>query len=477
MKISKVLRYCFEIFEEGIEALVWFLSKKDHDHKAHFERESKLISANKSGFSVTGKKFLSLKQSEENMIVVSPSGGGKTTTIILPTCYNNFDLSMIIIDPSGEILSKTKNHFISKGFKVLTLNFGNKDGSVYYNPLHRIKNNADVNKVSQMLVRATTSNGQLDFWANKSIELIGLMINFLLATVDKEYHHLAQVFHLLEILQGEPEKIDSLFADKAPENLWQKYKSLIGNSENTRASIISSAQASLGFIGNDPTLSDITSTDTLDFSSFRKEKTILYLNVPLGDMAYYSTILSIFWEQFFSFAFSELPQENDLHIMLILEELSSLYLPNLSNVFANGRKAKIPLLGILQSEMQLYNNYGEFNGKTILNNAATKIYFTGLSEECHRLEKTLGVYTYEDEKGNKRTRSLMTSDEIRTIPKNRVLIIPSGMRPIYAKITPYYKQKKLVKLSQLEIPDTVEEELPSYSATYLNLNQQKDNEV
>ncbi|KJJ39881.1 type IV secretory system conjugative DNA transfer family protein [Aequorivita vladivostokensis] len=477
MKLKEFFIYCLEMLEEGVDQLSIALSKKDHTHKARFERESKLVSANNKGFCVTGTKHLSVKQSEEQMIVVSPSGGGKTTTIILPSCYN-IDHSLIINDPSGEILEKTKNQFITRGFKVMTLNFGEKEGSVYYNPLHRIKNNADINKVAQMLVRSTTKDGQFDFWANKSVELIGLMINYLLSTTDKEYHHLAQVFNLLELLQGSPEKIDALFAENAPEHLWQKYKSLIGNSENTRASIISSALASLNFIGNDQTLSDLTSNDTIDFAQLRKEKTVIYLRLPLGDMSYYSTILSIFWEQFFSYIFSKLPQEDDLHISVILEELSSLHLPNLSNIFANARKFHTSILGILQSEMQLHNNYGEFNAKTILNNAATKVYFTGLTEECNQLQKILGEYSFKDEKGNKRTRSLMTSDEIRTMPKNKVLIIPSGIRPIYANIKPYYKQPQLVKLSETELPEDYKEDLPSYSAKYLDINTETiDDEV
>ena len=463
-----------EYFEEGVKSLEEFLSKKDHSLSSKFERESKLISARYKGFSITGRKHLSVKQSRENLVIVSPSGGGKTSTVIYPSCFNILS-SMIINDPSGEI-SKTKNYFLSRGFKVKTLDFGSKEDSIYYNPLKRVTSNADVVKVASMLVRSTSKKGDFDFWNNKSVELIAMFINFIIENEPPIHQNLGNVFHLLEILQGSPETIDRLFAEKASEQLFQKYKSLIGTSDNTRSSIIASAQASLSFIGNDPVLCDITSTDNFDFDMLRQEKTVLFLRCPLGDVGYYSTILSIFFEQFFAHVFSKIPDEKEDDIFILIDELSSLYLPNLANIISNSRTFRTPILGVLQSENQLYQNYGEFNAKTILNNANTKVYFTGLTDESNHLEKTLGRYEYTDEKGGTRSRSLMTSDEIRTMPKDTILIIPSGMRPIKAKVTPHYKQRHLMKLLDMNAPEDYTEETTIYSIQYKPFNAPTDEE-
>lgn len=463
-----------EYLEDGMRSLEELLSKKDHKLSSKFERESKLISAANKGFSITGRKHLSVKQSRENVIAISPSGGGKTSTIIFPTCFY-LQSSALINDPSGEI-SKSKNQFISRGFKVKTLDFGNKHNSIYYNPLKRVKTNADVVKVASMLVRSTSKKGDFDFWNNKSVELIAMFINFILENEPPIYQNLGNVFHMLEVLQGSPDTIDQLFAEKASEQLFQKYKSLIGTSDNTRSSIIASAQASLNFIGNDPVLCDITSTDNFDFDMLRKEKTVLFLRCPLGDVGYYSTIMSIFFEQFFAHIFSKLPEEKDDDIFVICDELSSLYLPNLANIISNSRKFRTPILGILQSINQLNENYGEYNAKTILNNANTKVYFTGLTDECKELEQTLGRFEYEDEKGAIRSRALMTSDEIRTMPRNTVLIIHSGMRPIKAKVTPHYRQPRLMKLLNMDAPENYQEETTNHSIQYLSFKQSTDEE-
>lgn len=463
-----------EYLEDGMRSLEELLAKKDHKLSSKFERESKLISAANKGFSITGRKHLSVKNSRENLVIVSPSGGGKTSTVIYPSCFN-IQSSMIINDPSGEII-KTKNYFLSKGFKVKTLDFGSKENSIYYNPLKRVKTNADVVKVASMLVRSTSKKADFDFWNNKSVELIAMFINFLRENEPPLYQNLGNVFHMLEVLQGSPDTIDRLFAQKASEKLFQKYKSLIGTSDNTRSSIIASAQASLSFIGNDSILLDITSSDNFDFNTLRNEKTVLFLRCPLGDVGYYSTINSIFFEQFFAHIFSKIPEEQDDDIFILIDELSSLYLPNLANIISNSRKFRTPILGVLQSISQLYQNYGEYNAKTILNNANTKVYFTGLTDECKELEQTLGRYEYEDEKGAIRSRALMTSDEIRTMPRNNILIIHSGMRPIKAIVTPHYRQPRLMKLLNMETPENHQEETTNHTIQYLSFKQSNDEE-
>lgn len=460
---------------EFLDGILDQIAGKDHSLKAGFTKASKLISARYKGFSITGKKHLSVNQSRNNLMIVSPSGGGKTTTIIYPTIFNigndKNGGSLLINDPSGELI-KTKNFLLHRGYKVQEINFGDRSNSLYYNPLHRIATNADVNKVASMLVRATSKDS--DFWTLKATELIGLCIHHLRATEPRVHQNLANVYRILETLAGEPEIIDAYFADTTPKHLWRKFLSLMGNSENTRASIISSAQASLAFLGEDETLCDLTSVDTFDFESLRNERTAIFLRCPLSDMQYYSTILSIFWEQYFAHVFRSLPSKEDKDVFVILEELSSLHLPNLANVISNSRKFSMPIMGVIQSENQLYHNYGMHNGKTILNNANVKVYFTGLSDESRSISDTLGMYEFEDKNGYKRIRNLMTPDEVRTMSRDHILVVPSGMQPLKCKVHPFYKQSRLVRYMELPVPDGAEEFNLDFTAQYIDFDKYRD---
>jgi type IV secretory pathway TraG/TraD family ATPase VirD4 len=193
-------------------------------------------------------------------------------------------------------------------------------------------------------------------------------------------------------------------------------------------------------------------------------------------MQYYSTILSIFWEQYFSHVFRSLPNENDKDVFIMLDELSSLHLPNFPNIISNARKFKIPILGILQSENQLYNNYGIHNGKVILNNANVKIYFTGLSDESSSISATLGMFEYEDENGSRRVRNLMMPNEVRTMSPDQVLIVPSGMEPIKTKVVPFYKQSKMMGYMNMEAPRGLVPYDLSYTAQYIDFEAYREND-
>ncbi|WP_114490713.1 type IV secretory system conjugative DNA transfer family protein [Candidatus Ulvibacter alkanivorans] len=475
MNLKNINIRALERTEEFLDSILLKIAGKNHSLTARYARPSKLISVRYNGFSITGKKHLSVRQSRNNLMVISPSGGGKTTTIIYPSIFNigndKNGGSLIINDPSGELI-KTKNFLLYRGYTVEEINFGDTSNSLYYNPLHRIQTNADVNKVASMLVRATSKES--NFWTLKATELIGLCIHHLRATEPRIHQNLANVYRILEVLAGEPKIIEAYFADTTPKHLWRKFLSLMGNSENTRASIISSAQASLAFLGEDENLCDLTSVDTIDFESLRMTKTAIFLRCPLSDIQYYSTILSIFWEQYFAHVFRSLPSKNDKDVFVILEELSSLHLPNLANIISNSRKFAMPIMGVIQSENQLYHNYGMHNGKTILNNANVKVYFTGLSDESRAISDTLGEYEYDDDNGHTKRRKLMTPDEVRTMRKDHILVVPSGMQPLKCKVYPFYKQSRLVRYMALPAPEQDESLNANYSVQYLNFDKYRE---
>lgn len=474
MKLLDIITIIAERANATVDAILISLMGSKHSLTAKFGNEYKLLSIRHSGFSL-GRKSFSTLQSRNNLLLFAPSGVGKTTVSLIPSALkiasSKEGNSMVINNNSGELEQMT-SYFLHKEYVVKRFDPNDIENSIYYNPLHRIKSASDINKVATMIVSKSSKDAK-DFWSQKAIELISLLIDFLLMHTPKVHQNLANVYYLLENLAGNEKLVSGLFADKAIEAQWRKYKSVIANSDNTKASIISSAIASLSFLGNDPNLCDLTSVDTFDFSSMRDEKTVLFLNFPVTESSYYGVLLGLFCEQFFAQMFKSIPAKEDKDIFLLIDELSSIPLPNLANISANSRKFKIPILGVLQSENQLYENYGQYNAKTIINNAC-RVYMTGLTDECERLEKTLGSYQYYQDKEKKvmRTRSLMTADEIRTMPRDRVLVIPNGgMRPIYPKVKPYYKIGKYKKYLKMEVPEDYLPDPPfRYGVQYLSLD-------
>jgi type IV secretory pathway TraG/TraD family ATPase VirD4 len=90
---------------------------------------------------VDGKsKRLSLEESFKHLLVVAPTGTGKTSKFIIPnvlTLAQNKN-SIIVTDPSGEIFSQTSGYMQSQGFKVLKFDPTNPEHSICFNPLRHI---------------------------------------------------------------------------------------------------------------------------------------------------------------------------------------------------------------------------------------------------------------------------------------------------------------------------------------------------
>ena len=100
-------------------------------------------------------------------------------------------------------------------------------------------------------------------------------------------------------------------------------------------------------------------------------------------------MVALIFQNFYQFAFSHIPKDTDLDIMMLQDEFSSMIsgLPDYSDIISNSRKFKIPQAIILQDESQL-SPYGELKDN-ILTNCFLKCYGSQTKKSIE-LEKLLG---------------------------------------------------------------------------------------
>lgn len=439
---------------------------KDHSLKASFGKASSLISKDGEGFCINGTGFLSLSRSRENYLVVAPSGKGKSQVAVFPFLLNAKGKSSLIVhDPSGE-LSNAINYLQSVGYQCEILDFAKKSG-LYFNPLDGCINNlTQMRKIAKTLLSATTKETE-DFFSIAGEDCLVLFIQYVVESEPAEYRNLANVYRLILEFQASPHLIENLMASKASQEVFRKFRALAGASENTRKSVVATALTALSFIGEDPTLCDITSRTTIRFEEFRLRPHALFVHVPVGDVRFYAPIVSLFFQEFYRFAFSYLPSESEKDVCMILDEFDLLTsIRDYSEIISNARKFKIPQQLILQSEA-LLSKYGD-KAKNILNNCNVKCYYGGLGEEAYQLERILGTFEYKDDKTGIRQRALMTASEIREM-KDEILVIVSGEKPLKVPITPAFKQPDLVR--KLNMRSQRRQPVPNYSVSYLDLSQ------
>ena len=465
------------LFEQLISELDTLFSK-DPILNASFGKPSKLIKSNHKGFCIDGKRFLDLPTSRKNLCVVAGSGKGKTQTHIFPTLLHS-DSSMVVNDNSGELASVIP-YLISKGATPLVLNLSQKT-DVYLNPLDGCKGDRSaIRKIAKTLMSGTSTNK--DFFSLSGEDCLSLFIEYVLECEPRLFGNLGNVYRLLLEYQANPKVVERLFASRANEEVWTKFLALSNNSERTLKSITATALSALSWLGDNPVLCDITSVTNLCFEDFRSSQHVLFIQSPVSDTAFYAPMVALVFQSFYRFAFSGLPSEKDLDILMILDEFSTLIkgLPDYAETISNSRKFNIPQAIILQDESQL-SHYKELKG-TILMNCFTKVYYGGQDDKAFALEKLLGNIHYEDKKSKtQKTRPLLTATQIREMDEE-VLVIPSGQKPLKVKITPAYKQARLRKkmaMEQVEYEedkDTQEASKPiTYSIQYIDLDPFRDN--
>ncbi|MBI4946486.1 MAG: type IV secretory system conjugative DNA transfer family protein [Bacteroidetes bacterium] len=457
--LEKIFETTFSIIEGTIktgfdllEVAVTGIPNKKQGYKAEFASQGTLLSSRQYGFCLTGDKNLSVKNSYQNALIVGGTGVGKSSIVLIPSLYT-MKGSFVIHDPSGELYNKSAGYLKDKNYSIKQLNFSKPDASSGFNPLQRANTSSEIQKVSSMLVQnALGKDGNKDaFWTNSAIALLAMLIT-LLKKQDKQFQNLYNVRLLLNAMGGNPEQVDKLFSKHADENLFSEYKSFLSADEKIVSGAVATCKAALQTF-SDESIAKVTSTDNIDMQEFRNKPTALFIQNSVADQKYYSTLTSIFTEQFFSHILSRFPKEDEQDMFFLLDETASLILPTLPPAVANVRKHRAGIMLIVQDFAQIIHNYGRFEADAIKSNCFAKMFFTGQSLETSReLEQTLGKFEYKDKEGRKATRELMTKDEIRTMKLNRALLLCGHHPPVILRLKPYYESRIFRLYSEIMPP-------------------------
>jgi type IV secretory pathway TraG/TraD family ATPase VirD4 len=95
-----------------------------------------LLNRNHNGLLLNGKNDrLSAKNSFTHALLVARTGGGKTSSFIIPNILDRDNASILVTDLSGELYKKTSGFMKNIGYNVLCLNLIDPSLSNTYNPL------------------------------------------------------------------------------------------------------------------------------------------------------------------------------------------------------------------------------------------------------------------------------------------------------------------------------------------------------
>ncbi|MGB0524632.1 MAG: VirD4-like conjugal transfer protein, CD1115 family [Flammeovirgaceae bacterium] len=466
--IFGLLKLAFEILMAGYDVTTWIIDKyflkpsKDFGSAQYLPKKKakKLLSNKNRGLVIDGKQALSLNDSFKHLVVLGPTGSGKTTKFIIPNVLSIKNASMVVLDPSAEIYQLTASYLRKQKFRIKMIDVSDVESSLKYNPLHRATTFSEVQKIAETLVDTAfpKASADSDFWNQEAKLLITLLIKVLKSSPIHECN-LPEVRRLLNLIGVNDEKLDRLVAQCADDDLFSEYAAFSAKEEKLRGGIVSTAKTALGKV-SDPEIAELLATDDLCLEEMRKRPCVLFIRVPEEQIRYYSYLISLLYNDIFNYCM-KLPQKGEsyLPIFLLMDEFgNSGMLPSFSNVVTTARKRMISISIIVQDFNQIVQLYGKEGAATILNGGITsRLILPGISHEAsEEVSRILGEKTIShSEQGYSRSdsgshdkemgRLLLRPDEIRCLPDHKAIFITGNQRPLLLNTTPYYRIKTLLK--------------------------------
>jgi len=424
--------------------------------------QHKLFSSSNKGLLLDGmNKRLSLKDSFNHLALISRTGGGKTTSYVIPNIFKlaTEKNSMVITDISGELYENTSGYLAKNGYKIYVLNPENLNESIGYNPLYYATDSTKIDELAGLLVsssKESQQSGKDGFWDSGAKSLISIFIRLLMSTKDYRYINLANVRYLINNYGSDGEALFGLIDKYADDKTYYEFKGFIKGNPQTILSIVASANIALSAIGINDNLEKLTTNHSIDFNKIREEKSAIYIKIPGQKQKQYSFLLNTFYHQFFSQMMEKLPTNKDLPIFCLLDEFGNMNLTNFDNTVTTIRKYNISLSLIFQDVAQIEQKYGKSNASTILNGGiSSQLYFNGADlDTTEKLSKILGSREKitPDPNGNFhfKDKRVMEAHEIRTMRDNEALFIMGNKQPLIVKFKPFYKDFMFKRYAQIE---------------------------
>lgn len=398
-----------------------------------------------------------------NILVVGGSGSGKTR-FFCKLGIMSVNCSYLIVDPKGEMLRSTGYLLKDEGYDIKVFDLIHPRQSDGYNPFTYIRDDPDVLKLMDNLVKNTTppkgaSNDP--FWEKAEIALDSALMLYLLYEAPAEEQNFEMLMFMLECarVMEEDEQyqspLDLLFQtleERDPSHIavreYKVYKQAAGK---TAKSILVTASVRLAaFIF--PQYAAMMQTDEMDFASLGERKRAIFCVIPVNDgsMNYLvSMLLTQCFQQLYLRADERYNGRLPVPVRVIQDEWANVAQPDsYPKVLATCRSYNIGINIIVQNIQSIKALYkDEWEG--IIGNCDTLLFLGGGNEptSLEFVSKLLGKETVHTRtRGQTKGRSgsssvnyqqtgrdLMTPDEIRMLPTNDALLFIRGEKPVRDK--------------------------------------------
>lgn len=418
-----------------------------------------------------------------NTLVVGGSGAGKSRFYAKPNIMQ-CNTSFAILDPKGELLRDLGHLLEKEGYVVRVFDINDTNKSHGYNPFKYIKDDRDVLKLINNLIRNTTpKNSQTTdpFWEKSETAFLQALCLYLLNEAPEEEQNFTMVMEMIaahEVREDDESymsPLDELFErlqERKPNSMaYKQYQIFKLAPAKTAMSILVSAGVRLADFNLDSIIR-LTVHDELELEKMGERKSALFAVISDNDGAL-NYLVGMLYTQLFQTLYyqADVIHEGALPIPVhfVMDEFPNVALPDdFQKILATMRSRQMFVSIIVQNLAQLKALFKD-DWESIVGNCDELYYLGGNEQSTHKsMSETLGKETLDTNTygmshgmhGNYSTnyqqigRELLTADEVRLLDNDYALLFIRGERPIF--------DKKYDLLKHPRIKDTRDGSGPTY---------------
>ena len=296
-----------------------------------------------------------------------------------------------------------------------------------------------------------------DFWDKMAAAVLKGLIYFLLENGDPELVSLPSAKYLFDVGMmptRQPSKMDPnppcylqhyVDSSRKPTDLSYPFlKNFLDGAQDTRKSIRNSLDAAINPFLFSQQVKNILASNDINLPDIDSKKTVIFLKVHDEKSTYYP-LVNVFMNQLQQSLIEQAREREDLYLShpfnFLWDEFGQF--PRYNPVFSllgAGRSRGIRLHLVVQGYDQLDRKYGKEGARSIRNGCVNKAYLLSDDEDTLKtISNAVGEKLIFDEKGQKKTEPILTTEKLRKFRYGDVLVLRQKELPFMSKMLPDFK--------------------------------------
>lgn len=405
---------------------------------------------------------------DESVLVVAPSGSGKTACIAIPNLIE-WQGSAMINDLKGELHEQTAS-YRRKHLGQACYQFAPADRAMQgarYNPFayvdyHSVDRIRDLQRIADVFI-PQDKGADSAFWQAASRELLIMLAIYLFETEGiatfAGIHDLAKQEDFLTWLDVTL-KEETI---KEPVFYQYGYSFTVADKEKTQGNILRDFHMRMTLF-SDPIVRYATSGNDFDLRQLRKNPMSVYITIPDQDKSRLRLLLTLLWSQAIGLMTASLPAAKEPHrVLMLLDEMGVMApLAVLKDGLSFLRSYHVRAIVMVQYIGQLISAYGPQDAKAFLNAKVKMAFALNDVDDARYFSNALGQKTvriktkgtsggqYRSTSSNEQfqSRPLLSQDGLMKLSKREAIVLVESHWPMILKKLFWFKRmdyKKALK--------------------------------